>query len=62
MICELEEFGERLRSQIQILDEIRKPPLTYEAYNAAIQQYLVNMKKEIVKIEQKFMAQGIYTY
>ena len=58
MIRELEEFAKRLYSQDKRSEEVQKPPLTYEAYNAAVQQYLLKMKEEIVRIEQNFMAQG----
>lgn len=58
MLHELKEFGEKLYSRGIESEEVQKPPLTYEAYNAAVQQYLLRMKKEVVRIEQKFMAQG----
>ncbi|XP_033207216.1 gamma-tubulin complex component 5 [Belonocnema kinseyi] len=57
IIHELEEFGKKLYSRGIESEEIQKPPLTYEAYNAAVQQYLLRMKEEVVRIEQKFMAQ-----
>lgn len=58
MIRELQEFSRKLYSQSQLLEEVQKPPLTYEAYNNALQQYVLQVKEEIVKLERNLIIQG----
>lgn len=58
MIRELQEFSGKLYSQNQLLEETHKPPLTYEAYNNAVQLYVLQVKEEIVELERKLMIQG----
>ncbi|XP_076685687.1 gamma-tubulin complex component 5 isoform X2 [Andrena cerasifolii] len=55
MIHDMEEFGSDLYLEQGGL--CNKPPLTYEAYNAALKQHLLKFKNEIVDIEKKLMKQ-----
>lgn len=54
MLRDMEEFGSDLYQD----GLCNKPPLTYEAYNAALKQHLLKFKNEIVDIEKKLMKQG----
>lgn len=57
MIYDIEQFGIRLYSEHD--DFCKKPPLTYETYNAILRQHLMNFKKEIIDIEKTLMKQGV---
>jgi len=41
--------------------KLQNPPLTYEAYNAALRQYLYEFKSEVVNMEKDIMKQGKFT-
>ncbi|KZC05180.1 Gamma-tubulin complex component 5 [Dufourea novaeangliae] len=55
MIHEIEQFGVEIYSKENSL--YKKPPLTYEAYNAALRQHLMKFKNEIIDIEKNLMKQ-----
>lgn len=57
MIYDIEQFGIRLYSKQD--DFCKKPPLTYETYNAILRQHLIQFKNEIINIEKILMKQGI---
>lgn len=57
MIHDIEQFGIRLYSKQN--DFSKKPPLTYETYNAILRQHLIQFKNEIINIEKILMKQGI---
>jgi len=42
-------------------EELKLPPLTYEAYNAVLRQYLYEFKNEVVNMEKDIMKQGKLT-
>lgn len=56
MIHDLEQFGIRLYSMED--DFCKKPPLTYETYNAILRQHLMKFRKKIIAIEKSLMKQG----
>lgn len=58
MIHEIEQFGIKLYSEQD--DFPKKPPLTYETYNATLQQHLMKFKSEIIAVEKDLMKQGTY--
>lgn len=59
MMHDIKKFGADLQS---IHDEnLHNPPLTYEAYNAALVQYLYEFKITIINTEKDIMKQGIKT-
>jgi len=58
MICDIERFEADLKPRYNQNSEPQNPPLTYEAYNAALKQYLYEFKTEIVNIEKDIMKQG----
>lgn len=58
MIYDLERFGADLQPTYNQESEIQSPPLTYEAYNAALRQYLYEFKIEVVNMEKNIMKQG----
>ncbi|XP_076640247.1 gamma-tubulin complex component 5 isoform X1 [Colletes latitarsis] len=55
MIHDIEKFGNDLYSEQD--DFYNKPPLTYEAYNAALGQHLIKFKNKILDIEKNLMKQ-----
>ncbi|XP_012342126.1 gamma-tubulin complex component 5 isoform X2 [Apis florea] len=55
MIHDIEQFGIRLYSKQD--DFSKKPPLTYETYNAILRQHLIQFKNEIINIEKILMKQ-----
>ncbi|XP_078039159.1 gamma-tubulin complex component 5 [Augochlora pura] len=55
MIREIEQFGIEIYSEESSL--CKKPPFTYEAYNAALGNHLMKFKNEIIEIEKMFMKQ-----
>ncbi|XP_050477296.1 gamma-tubulin complex component 5 isoform X4 [Bombus huntii] len=55
MIRDLEQFGIRLYSMED--DFCKKPPLTYETYNAILRQHLMKFRKKIIAIEKSLMKQ-----
>ncbi|XP_053979721.1 gamma-tubulin complex component 5 isoform X1 [Hylaeus volcanicus] len=55
MIYDIEQFGIDLYSERDGFS--KKPPLTYEAYNAALEQHLINFKNKIIDIEKNLMKQ-----
>ncbi|XP_076661512.1 gamma-tubulin complex component 5 isoform X1 [Halictus rubicundus] len=55
MIREIERFGEEIYTKGNGL--CKKPPFTYEAYNAVLRQHLMKFKNEIIDIEKRFMKQ-----
>lgn len=57
MIHELQEFNRKLYAQSQMLDEAQKPPLTFEAYNNAVQLYVLQIKEQIIELERKLIIQ-----
>lgn len=58
MIYEIERFGTDLQSPYYHESELRTPPLTYEAYNAALKRHLYEIKNEVIKLEKNIMKQG----
>lgn len=58
MINEIERFGTDLQSACYHESELRTPPLTYEAYNAALKRHLYEIKNEVIKLEKNIMEQG----
>ncbi|CAK9832549.1 Gamma-tubulin complex component 5 [Anthophora retusa] len=55
MICDIEEFGVKLYSEQD--NFCKKPPLTYETYNAILREHLMKFKNEINDIEKNLMRQ-----
>ncbi|XP_026670394.1 gamma-tubulin complex component 5 isoform X2 [Ceratina calcarata] len=55
MIHDIEQFGIELYTEQGIL--CKKPPLTYETYNATLRQHLMTFKNGITEIEKKLMRQ-----
>lgn len=58
MIHEIKKFGADLQTDYDQDSEIPKPPLTYEAYNAALRQYLYEFNSRIIDIERDVTKQG----
>lgn len=59
MIHEIERFGADLQSAYYHESELRgAPPLTYEAYNAALKRHLYKIKNEVIELEKAIMKQG----
>lgn len=58
MIRSLQSFEENL---FIMYEQTNLPPLTYEAYNAAVKQYLNKIKQNLVIIESKAMKQNDIT-
>lgn len=61
MIYDIERFGADLQSTYNQDSESQSPPLTYEAYNAALKQHLCEFKTEVVSMEKDIMKQGKFT-
>lgn len=60
MIYDIEKFG----ADLQLSDQnskLKSPPLTFEAYNAALKQHLYEFKTEMVNIEKNIVKQGEFT-
>ncbi|KOC65482.1 Gamma-tubulin complex component 5 [Habropoda laboriosa] len=55
MIRDIEEFGVKLYSEQNSI--CKKPPLTYETYNAILREHLMKFKNEIIDIEKNLMQQ-----
>lgn len=58
MIYDIERFGVDLQSTCNQNSKLKSPPLTFEAYNAALQQHLCEFKTEMVNIEKNIVKQG----
>lgn len=58
MIHHITKFGANLEWNYNQESESQNPPLTYEAYNAAIMQYLYKFKNKVINIEKDIMKQG----
>jgi len=41
--------------------KLQNPPLTYEAYNAVLRQYLYEFKNKVINMEKDIMKQGKLT-
>jgi len=61
MIYDIEKFGADLQPTYNEELELQNPPLTYEAYNAVLRQYLYEFKSEVVNMEKDIMKQGKFT-
>ncbi|XP_024868902.1 gamma-tubulin complex component 5 isoform X2 [Temnothorax curvispinosus] len=57
MIYDIERFGADLQPTYNQDSELQSPPLTYEAYNAALKQHLCEFKTEVVNIEKDIIKQ-----
>ncbi|XP_077272317.1 gamma-tubulin complex component 5 isoform X2 [Temnothorax americanus] len=57
MIYDIERFGADLQPTYNQDSELQSPPLTYEAYNAALKQHLCEFKTEVVDIEKDIIKQ-----
>lgn len=57
MIYDIERFGADLQPAYNEESELRSPPLTYEAYNAALRQHLNEFKTEVINMEKDIMKQ-----
>jgi len=62
MIYDIEKFGTDLQSTYNEELGLQNPPLTYEAYNAALRQYLYEFKSEVINMEKDIMKQGKLIY
>lgn len=60
MMHSIEQFGMELYANSNNIS--KKPPLTYEAYNFAVQQHLHDLKHDILGIEKALVKQGTYVY
>lgn len=60
MIYNIKKFGTELYSVYNQGSE-QSPPLTYEAYNAALKQHLYELKNKVINIEKDVMNQGKLT-
>lgn len=58
MIHDVERFGADLQSTYNQESEFSSPPLTYEAYNAALGRHLYEFKSKIIDIEKNVLKQG----
>lgn len=56
MIHDIKKFGADL--QIDQAPECQNPPLTYEAYNAALKYHLSEFNNIVINIEKDVMKQG----
>lgn len=59
MIHDIKQFGADLRSNYSQDSEVQSPPLTYEAYNAALKRHLYEFNNKVINIERDVMRQGI---
>lgn len=57
MIHDIERFGAELRPTYNQESKLWNPPLTYEAYNAALGRYLYEFKKKVIDIEKDVLKQ-----
>ncbi|KYN21845.1 Gamma-tubulin complex component 5 [Trachymyrmex cornetzi] len=57
MIYDIEKFGSDLQLTYNQESELQSPPLTYEAYNAVLRQYLYEFKTEVINMEKDIMKQ-----
>ncbi|XP_012522259.1 gamma-tubulin complex component 5 isoform X2 [Monomorium pharaonis] len=57
MLYDIERFGANLQSTYNQESKLQSPPLTYEAYNAALRQHLYEFKTEMVNIEKDIIKQ-----
>ncbi|KAL6267426.1 hypothetical protein P5V15_000502 [Pogonomyrmex californicus] len=57
MIRDIEKFGTDLQPIYNQELELQSPPFTYEAYNAALRQFLFEFKTEVIKMEKNVMKQ-----
>ncbi|KAL0104636.1 hypothetical protein PUN28_017403 [Cardiocondyla obscurior] len=57
MIYDIERFEADLQSIYGENSKIQSPPLTYEAYNAALKQHISEFKTEVISIEKNIMKQ-----
>jgi len=62
MIYDIEKFGSDLQLTYNQELELQSPPLTYEAYNAALRQYLYEFKTKVVNMEKDIMKQGKFMH
>lgn len=62
MMYDIEKFGSDLQLTYDQESELQSPPLTYEAYNAALRQYLYEFKTEVVNMEKDIMKQGMFIH
>lgn len=58
MIYDIEKFGADLQPSHDQDSKLKSPPLTFEAYNAALKQHLYEFKTEMVNIEKNIVKQG----
>ncbi|XP_043284016.1 gamma-tubulin complex component 5 isoform X2 [Venturia canescens] len=57
MINEIDQFGKELYQRYDVSSSDKLPPLTYEEYNAAVSEYLVEIRLQLLEIERKIMKQ-----
>ncbi|CAL1675989.1 unnamed protein product [Lasius platythorax] len=57
MIHDIERFGADLQPTYNQESELWSPPLTYEAYNAALGRHLYEFKSKIINIEKDVLKQ-----
>ncbi|XP_012229926.1 gamma-tubulin complex component 5 isoform X2 [Linepithema humile] len=57
MIYDIKKFGTELQSVYNQESELQSPPLTYEAYNAALKLHLYEFKNKVINIEKDVMNQ-----
>ncbi|XP_011160676.1 gamma-tubulin complex component 5 [Solenopsis invicta] len=57
MMYDMERFGGDLQPIYNQESELQNPPLTYEAYNAALRQHLYEFKTEVINMEKDIMKQ-----
>lgn len=58
MIHDIERFGADLQPTYNQKSEFWNPPLTYEAYNAALGRHLHKFKSKVIDIEKDVLKQG----
>lgn len=60
MINEIENFGKDLYQRCGSSDVDKLPPLTYEEYNAAVVQHLIELRIGISDVEKRLMKQSTF--
>lgn len=58
MIHDIERFGAELQPTYNQESKLWNPPLTYEAYNAALGRHLHEFKNKVIDIEKDVLKQG----
>ncbi|EZA47650.1 Gamma-tubulin complex component [Ooceraea biroi] len=57
MIHDIQKFGADLQPICNEKSELQSPPLTYEAYNAAVNQHLYEFRTKVINVEKDVMKQ-----